>query len=200
MTKTAGIFGRRGRGQTGAGLIEVMIAVLVFSVGLLGLVALQLTAKKNSFEATQRSIATSLARDIIERMRSNPGQIPAYVIDDVGDTGSPVTAGTTCTQAAAVTCTTAQLAAYDLADWYGLLIGAAETVTVAGVSSNAGGLVQPRACISNADGDITVAIAWRGVNEMTDSAESVCGVGDGLYGDDDKLRRVLVMTTYIGAS
>ncbi|QIB66348.1 type IV pilus modification protein PilV [Kineobactrum salinum] len=194
----AGVNGPGARGQAGAGLIEVMIALLVFAVGLLGTVALQLTAKKSSFEATQRSIATGLARDIIERMRSNPGQVPAYVIDDVGDTANPVTASATCTQAAAVHCSPGQLAAWDLADWYGLLIGATETVTVDGVLANAGGLVEPRACISNAGGNITVAIAWRGVNEMVDASEAQCGSGKGVYGDDDALRRVLVMTTYIG--
>ncbi len=71
------------------GLVEVLVAVLIFAVGLLGMAAMQLAAKKSSYEATQRSIATSLSRDILERMRSNPGQIAAYVANDVGDTSSP---------------------------------------------------------------------------------------------------------------
>lgn len=187
------------REVAGVGLIEVLIAVLVFSVGLLGMIALQLTAGKTSFEASQRSIATGLARDIIERIRSNPGQLPAYLADEVGDSASPLTAEVNCTQAAAVSCTPAQLAAYDLADWYGLLTGATESATVGGALTNAGGLVEPRACIRSAAGNITVAIAWRGAGEMTDSNESDCGTGAGLYGDNDALRRVLVMTTYIGA-
>jgi type IV pilus assembly protein PilV len=178
------------------GLVEVLVAVLIFAVGLLGMAAMQLAAKKSSYEATQRSIATSLSRDILERMRSNPGEIAAYVAADVGDTSSPpATPGTDC---AAATCTPAQLAAHDLYDWYQLLIGASESIDIAGTASNAGGLVEPRACISDVSGLVTVAIAWRGVNEMTNPAESDCGDGDGLYGTSDAQRRLLVMTTYIG--
>lgn len=185
------------RRQIGMGLIEVMVAVLIFAVGLLGMAAMQLAAKKSSYEATQRSIATSLSRDILERMRSNPEQLAAYVATDVGDTSSPpATPGTDC---AAATCNPAQLAAYDLYEWYQLLIGASEKIDIAGTVSNAGGLVEPRACISDADGLVSVAIAWRGVNEMTNPTESGCGDGLGLYGTSDVQRRLLVITTYIGS-
>lgn len=70
---------RRLSREKGVGLIEVLIAVLVLSVGLLGMVAMQITAKRNSFEAAQRSIATGLSRDILERIRSNPGEVATYV-------------------------------------------------------------------------------------------------------------------------
>ncbi len=72
--------------SAGIGLVEVLVALLVFSVGILGVTAMQLAAKRSGYEATQRSIATSLARDIIERMRSNPGQLPGYVVSDLGST------------------------------------------------------------------------------------------------------------------
>jgi len=83
------------------------------------------------------------------------------------------------------------------------LIGASEKINIAGTVSNAGGLVEPRACISDAGGLVpglvTVAIAWRGVNEMTNPTESDCGEGLGLYGDSDELRRLLVITTFMGS-
>lgn len=57
--------------QRGATLIEVLVAVLILSVGLLGLAGLQMTALKSNHSAYYRSQATLLAYDIIDRMRAN---------------------------------------------------------------------------------------------------------------------------------
>ena len=51
--------------------IEVLIALVILIMGILGAVAMQATAKKGSFDAMQRSVASALAQDIIERMRGN---------------------------------------------------------------------------------------------------------------------------------
>ncbi len=178
--------------QRGVGLIEILVAVLVFAVGILGVTAMQLAAKRSGYESTQRSIATSLARDIIERMRSNPGELDNYAVADLGS--AAVTYTTDCNLAS---CTPAALAERDLYEWNELLKGASEQVVVEGLTSNAGGLVDSRACITHDAGNIQVAIAWRGVNEMTNPTESDCGDASGLYGDENKQRRLLVMTTYI---
>lgn len=58
-------------GQRGFTLIEVMVAVIVLSIGLLGLAALQTTGLRNNHSAYYRSQATFLAYDIIDRMRAN---------------------------------------------------------------------------------------------------------------------------------
>ena len=72
MTKTFSLLSmpssRRGRGFS---LIEVMIALLITSVGLLGLAALQVSAMKYNHNAYLRSQATFLAKDMAERMRAN---------------------------------------------------------------------------------------------------------------------------------
>ena len=180
--------------QGGMGMIEVLVAVLVFAVGILGMAAMQLAAKRSSFEATQRSIATSLARDIIERMRSNPEQLDAYVVTDLGSASVSYT--TDCNVSA---CTPEALAERDLWEWNEMLQGTSEKITIDGVESNAGGLVASRACITHDAGNISVAIAWRGVSELTNPADSDCGESSGLYGVDNVQRRLLVMTTYIGA-
>jgi type IV pilus assembly protein PilV len=180
--------------QRGVGMIEVLIALLVFSIGMLGLTSMQLTAKRTGYEASQRSIATSLARDILERMRANPDQLTAYVVSDLG--GSTVTAAVNCNTA---DCDPAQLAQRDLLEWSNLLLGAAETLTLSGATNNAGGLVDARACITHNNGNVAVAIAWHGVAEMTNPAESDCGEASGLYGTGNVQRRLLVMSTYIGA-
>lgn len=178
--------------QRGVGLVEILVAILVFAVGILGVTAMQLAAKRSGYESTQRSIATSLARDIIERMRSNPAQLDTYVVTDLGSTAVSFT--TDCNLAS---CSPAALAERDLYEWNELLKGASEQVVIDGLTSNAGGLVDSRACITNDAGNIQVAIAWRGVTEMTNPAESDCGDSSGLYGDENKQRRLLVMTTYI---
>ena len=59
------------RHTRGFSLLEVMIAAVVLSFGLLGLVAMQVTAKFSSYEARQRTIANWLANDLVERARIN---------------------------------------------------------------------------------------------------------------------------------
>jgi type IV pilus assembly protein PilV len=59
------------RYQSGLSLIEVLITVVLVSIGLLGLAGLQLTSVQNSNSSSERFIATTLAQDILERMRAN---------------------------------------------------------------------------------------------------------------------------------
>lgn len=57
--------------QRGVGLVEVMVAVLVFAVGLLGIAALQATALKNSQSSLERSQAVIHTYGILDSMRAN---------------------------------------------------------------------------------------------------------------------------------
>ncbi len=57
-----------GRPSRGLVLIDVLIAVLVFAVGVLSLVALQSTATQQSSQAKYRADATMLANALISRM------------------------------------------------------------------------------------------------------------------------------------
>lgn len=59
------------RSQSGMTLIEVLIAVLVLSVGLLGLAAMQTVSLRQNQSAAVRSQATLLAYEITDRMRAN---------------------------------------------------------------------------------------------------------------------------------
>lgn len=62
-----------GKEQSGSTLIEVLIAVLVLSVGLVGMATLQFNAVRLNHDALLRSHATSLAQDIADSLRANPG-------------------------------------------------------------------------------------------------------------------------------
>lgn len=59
------------RTQRGATLIEVLVTLLVLSVGLLGMAGLQALSIKSNHSSYYRSQATFLAYDISERMRAN---------------------------------------------------------------------------------------------------------------------------------
>ena len=55
----------------GFSLIEVLVALFVLSIGLLGLAALQTTGLRFSHQSYERTQATLQAYDIIDRMRTN---------------------------------------------------------------------------------------------------------------------------------
>jgi type IV pilus assembly protein PilV len=57
--------------QNGMTLIEALVALLVLSIGLLGVAALQVSSLRNNHNAHLRSQATALAYDYIDRMRAN---------------------------------------------------------------------------------------------------------------------------------
>ncbi|WP_439887518.1 type IV pilus modification protein PilV [Pseudomonas sp. MBLB4123] len=58
--------------QMGSSLIEVLVTLLVFTVGMLGLAALQLNALQGATDSAQRSQTTWILQDIAERIRANP--------------------------------------------------------------------------------------------------------------------------------
>jgi type IV pilus assembly protein PilV len=60
-------------------LIEVLVTLVIISVGLLGIAALQLTTVRNNFDAFVRSQAAVLASDMLDRMRANRRQAATYV-------------------------------------------------------------------------------------------------------------------------
>jgi len=70
------------RKNSGFTLLEVLIALLVLAIGLLGLAALQTTGLRSNQMATIRTLATQIAYDMTDRMRANPTGMAAseYVI------------------------------------------------------------------------------------------------------------------------
>jgi type IV pilus assembly protein PilV len=120
------------RRQRGVSLIEVLVSVLVVSVGMLGAVALQATALRNnqgSYERTQTSILT---QGIFDAMRANLAGVTANSYD---------TGGWVCAAPAA-----AGLASSDIARWIG----------------NLHEQIHPGACgrIECASGACTVSVRW----------------------------------------
>lgn len=104
--------------QHGFSLVEVMIAVLVLSIGLLGMAGLQAASVRNTYSAYMRSQAMILANDIADRIRSNPGTagIDGAAGGDYNAIGPGLASGGS-TACDTTVCTPGQLAAYDIAVW-----------------------------------------------------------------------------------
>lgn len=93
------------RKQKGVGLIEVMVAMLLLAMGLLGAVALQFATAKEQRSSQFVSRAAMAANEIAERMRANRAGIETslYVTTQV-----TYADGLTATTLPAVMCTSAQ--------------------------------------------------------------------------------------------
>jgi type IV pilus assembly protein PilV len=63
--------------QSGFTLIEVLVSVVILSIGLLGLVALQTTSYRYEHDAFLHSVATNQAYAMIDSMHSNSAGIAA---------------------------------------------------------------------------------------------------------------------------
>ncbi|KGJ91845.1 type IV pilus modification protein PilV [Colwellia psychrerythraea] len=176
--------------QKGMTFIEVLVALVIMVTGILGAVAMQVTAKQGSFDAMQRSIASSLAQDIIARIRANDANnLAAYAtngIEDYGVTLNPLPA-ITCNGINAQ-CTPAQMVTNDIFEWERALVGADVTSGV----QNSGGLINGRGCVLRTGNALTVVVSWQGRNEMTDSQKS-----DGCGAAGKKRRQVVVQAFII---
>ena len=64
--------------QKGVGLIEVLVALLLIAVGVLGFAALQLRSMDAANEAADRTFAINIARDLAERIRVNKTELAQY--------------------------------------------------------------------------------------------------------------------------
>lgn len=115
---------RRKRSR-GFNLIEVMVALIVISVGMLGIAKMQALAMSSAGTAKMRSLAALQASSLASTLRADRAYwsaIPATVTVTfqngaiTASTDAGLQAVTTCNSAAAP-CTPTQIAAYDLQSW-----------------------------------------------------------------------------------
>lgn len=181
------------RKHTGFTLIEVLIAVVIFGVGLLTVASLQIVARQANFDAVQRTTATHLAQGMFERMRANRPALATYTGggERVLGGGQMTAPGNAC-QSIASPCAADAVALADLWEWEQLLDGSYEVADGADV----GGLVAPTACVRGPGGTgaYEVAIAWRSTTEQSVAPADDCGAG--ALGN---FRRVVSVRTFINA-
>jgi type IV pilus modification protein PilV len=100
----------------GMSLVECLVALLVLTIGLLGMARLMVEGLRNGRLALVRTQAVALVSDMTDRIRANPEGREAY--DCAAYFGSPAEQGCAPTDSTAGTnCSAMQLAEDDLARW-----------------------------------------------------------------------------------
>lgn len=102
------------RRSGGFSLIELLVAVLVMGIGVLGVTALQMVSLQNNRMALDRDEAVQLAYDIMDRVRVNPGADYSIAIGDAPPAAPDcIGVGSNCSETA--------MRDFDLASWKCLL-------------------------------------------------------------------------------
>jgi type IV pilus assembly protein PilV len=179
------------RRQQGVTLIEVMISAVVVSIGLLGVFQLHLVAKRGSYESFQYTQAHALATDIVERMRANPSQLPAYASRDYGVGGFAMPAKS-CVNLTTEDggCAASEMVQWDQHLWHQMLTGGDEMIGDRVI----GGASGMRGCVTVSDAAVEVVVSWRGMDETVDGA---VGGSAALCGQADARRRSVRIATTI---
>ena len=143
--------------------MEVMIALLISAISLLGLAALQGVARKNLDMSFQYSQANMLMEDLAERMRANPVGVRAgnyNAIDTTTISGNPVdcSAG----------CNTSTIASNDILAWSNAVKNADLILQGSGKTQLSGDRVQIR-------------LMWNGKIQRYNTLPTTCPPLDCMY-------------------
>jgi len=130
--------------------VESMITLLVISIGLLGLAALQITSMKQNNSAMHHSQAVWIGYDIADRIRANFVQFDSYA--------GIKTSGNYQQDCARGSCTAAELVASDAADW---------STEMQNLPSGLGVITSPNA------GELLIRVMWD--DEGTGATGTACG-------------------------
>lgn len=173
-----------------------MVALLIFSVGLLSIVGLQTISKQSNFAAIQRTTAAQVAQGLLEDIRTNGDAIAVYITaGDVGQGSRGAEPAPKCVPGAE--CNSAQKAVHDLWFWEQVLDGNHET----NLGNGTGGLILPTLCIAGAAGGVAgiyqVSVVWRGAASINNGVNNTCGAASGDYGATNEFRRIVQIPTYI---
>lgn len=188
---------RRMQGQRGGTLLEVLVALLITSFGLLALAGLQTRMNSAVMESYQRAQALTLMEDMANRLQLNADNAASY---SAGGTDTPLGTDETAACIAVAGAATPTRAQRDLCDWSRQLQGASETSG----GSAVGAMIGARGCVEQitaADanpgvcqpGIYRVTVSWQGLTS-TVAPTNACGKDQ--YGDDT-LRKSMSTQVYV---
>ena len=185
----------------GFSMLEVLVALLVTMLGLLGIAALQVKAQQAEMESYQRAQALIIMSDIVDRINVNRSTVSCFLITTNTTAGTPFMGVAGSGHMTTPSCS-ASTPAYNsqadaaITELDNLLEGAAETLAGADVV-NVGAMIGARACISydasteiggaSGTGLITVVVTWQA---MGDLIPPTANCANGLYGSETKRRAV----------
>lgn len=180
--------------QRGFTLIEVLISILVFSIGLLGFATLQKRGQIAEMEAYQRVHALNYANFIASQMRANPDAIDCYDKDNLGTIDGSAAAPADCVVAAGEAVIQAD---EDIEAIHTLLNGGGETLN----GANVGGLIDAKACVTKTEDAVNdyniyeVRIEWQGQSTNNTAAANLPLLCDN---STDATRRVFSYNVTLG--
>jgi type IV pilus assembly protein PilV len=154
---------RTQRSVRGFSLVEALVALVVLSIGMLGIAALHVESLRSGRTALTRTTAVALAADMADRIRANRTAKLEY---EVAATSADTNAK--CNPAGAG-CTPAELAKHDKAVWLGTISGRVVAgVTIPGLLPGGVGTID---CDdSTTPATYTITITWSEVNATQPSS------------------------------
>ncbi len=182
--------------ESGFSMIEVLVTILVFAIGLLGVAAMQVQALRGTADSGQRGKAVWLAQELTERMRANPegvasedgylsevscNTVPSSVCSNYFDAASS-------NSISAATCNAVQMAKWDMWELSCGTYDAAATDTKGNMVHFLAGASISLQCTSCAnpedpefplpdDSDFTITVSWTGRSGGTNDDGPTTGVG-----------------------
>jgi type IV pilus assembly protein PilV len=187
------------KAHSGFSMIEVLVALMIVVLGLLGLAGMQVRMQQAEFESYQRAQALVLMQDMVDRIQLSRVTASCFRYTTTV-VGTPyLGASASYTPACAVSSANDNTQAVNsMTDWSNLLAGAAETKGGTSVGAMVGArgcvnynaaseLLDPTAAAIPGTGIYTVAVAWQGT---TDTIAPTVNCANGLFGAEARRRVV----------
>ena len=167
--------------QRGFSLIEVLVAVLIVAIGLVGVAGMQFVGLKGNQQSFSKNQAAHHAQSLLERMRSNPDGVAdgSYVYDS--DTADCATAPAASCGLSSVTCSNDEMAKYDLFTAYCGKSGNNFSGLKGSLSNSSLDITCTAACVEG----VTLTLGWDEQKISEDSST------------EDSVARELVINTVI---
>ena len=157
------------KNQQGVGMIEVLIALLLLAIGVMGFTALQLKAVEATQEAMSKIEAMNIARDVAERIRVNKGGLATYIAElnkavqtNINTAGLKKCVGST-------VCTSIEMSKYDTAQ------------IVSQAQSTAMQIALPNCQVSGVVNRVCIYVAWGNTKPINHAADQQACTSGGAY-------------------